>query len=67
MSMLSLGLVTDAVTDACGGMLTMLSSCGKFAGLIRRCSTQEQVQLNSSGRQQQITIALRPLEIEVAG
>lgn len=33
MSMLSLGLVTEAVTEACGGMLTMLSSCGRDAGL----------------------------------
>jgi hypothetical protein len=53
MSMLSLGLVTEAVTDACGGMLTMLSSCGKLAGLIGSCVTQEG---NQQRQQQQVQL-----------
>jgi head-tail adaptor len=46
--MLSFGLVTDAVTDACGEMLTMLSSCGRLAALMNAYSGKEAGNSSSS-------------------
>jgi hypothetical protein len=56
MSMLSLGLVTEAVTDACGGMLTMLSSCGKFAGL--KAGAAQRKETKQQRQQQQVQLVM---------